>query len=217
MASGRLSPALRDRLRSLIPGSRWVRVVLLRRFLAVTLVTLACALALLESRPDEQATVPALFATRDLAPGAVLRDADVRPGRLPEGAAPNGLLAEPTDIVGKVLAGGARRGEALTDVRIVGRQLTTLTVGTHSASAVGIRLADGELAELLHPGKRVDVVSIDPDLGEGAVLAEDAVVVSVRPHEPGDNSRLIVVALPGDIAPEVASASLVNDMTITLG
>ncbi|ASO18279.1 Flp pilus assembly protein CpaB [Actinoalloteichus hoggarensis] len=213
----RLGPGLRDRLARRLPGARWARMLLLRRVLAAALTLLAVALTIRSANSAEEDTVPALFAVRDLAPGTALRIEDVVTGRLPSDSAPDGLLSDNGDVVGQVLAGGARRGEALTDVRLVGRPVTALAAGEETASAVGVRLADGGLADLLHPGRRVDVVGVDPDLGTGAVLAENAVVIAVRPpDESRDDGRLVIVALPGDVATAVAAASVVQDLTITL-
>jgi hypothetical protein len=113
---------------------------------------------------------------------------------------------------GQVLAGAASAGEPITSARLLGSENTRLTAGLADASAVPIRLADSGVAELLVPGSKVDIVGPDQ-----AVLAAAATVVTVRPESGSvDRGRLIVVALPSDVAPRVAAASLTREMTVTL-
>jgi hypothetical protein len=96
-------------------------------------------------------------------------------------------------------------------VRLVGPENTLLATGNPDAVAVPVRLTDAAVADLLRPGSRVDVV------GEPAVLANDAVVVAVRPSEGvSAKGRLVVVALPRQVAAKVAAASLAQPVTVTL-
>ncbi|GAA3432368.1 hypothetical protein [Kutzneria kofuensis] len=110
-----------------------------------------------------------------------------------------------------MLTGAARAGEPITDVRLVGPENTLLATGNPDAVAVPVRLTDAAVADLLRPGSRVDVV------GDPAVLANDAVVVAVRPSEGASaKGRLVVVALPRQAAAKVAAASLAQSVTVTL-
>lgn len=213
-----LNPLPHERLRRALRGGP-ARIVLLRRVAAAVLLLLAAALAL-RPRPGRDADgVTTLIAARDLAPGSVLGREDVKVVELPPKFLPAGALADPSVTVGKVLIGGARRGETLTDVRVVGTQYAQLATGDTAAALVPVRLSDPGVADLLRPGGRVDVVTLGPDRDGASVLATDAVVVAVRQTEakPGAaGGRLVVVALPRDAATRVAAASLGEPVAITL-
>ena len=212
----RLDPTAWDRVRTAVRGGHSTRMLAIRRFLAAGLILLAGVLAFLPQRGMASSGVPVLIATRDLAPGHVLARGDLERRQLPAGLAPAGVLRDPAAAEGRTLAGAARKGEPLTDVRLAGEALTRLTTdGTHAA--VPLRLADPGVADLLHPGRKVDVVTNAAQSGGASVLAERAPVLAIRPaegrHEQG---RLIVVGLPEQKATEVASASLSQSVTVTL-
>jgi Flp pilus assembly protein CpaB len=199
------------RLRRLLTRTSWARTILLRRTAAALLAVLAVALAaatLLHGRED---TVPVLTAARDVPAGVTLSGDDVRIRDLPATDAPAGALRTVAAAVGRVLAGPARAGEPITDVRLVGRENTLLATGDPNAVEVPVRLTDAAVADLLRPGVRVDVV------GDPGVLASDAVVVTVRPSEGvSAKGRLVVVAVPRPAAAKVAAASLAQPVTVTL-
>jgi Flp pilus assembly protein CpaB len=183
--------------------------VTIRRIVAAALVTVAVFLAL---RPNPTEEAPMLVADRDLAPGTALSASDVKTVHAPPSLIPRGALTEPSKAAGQVLAGAASAGEPITTARLLGPENTRLTTGLPNASAVPVRLADSGVAELLVPGSKVDIVGPDQ-----TVLASAATVVTVRPASgSADRGRLIVVALPSDIAPRVAAASLTREMTVTL-
>lgn len=215
-----LAPVLRDRLAAGWRGGGWSRPVILRRLLAAMLVLLAAALAL---RP-QPGTATVLVASRDLTPGSTLTRADVVAKPMPAELVPQGAVTEPSDVDGRVLAGAARRGEAITDVRLLGSELARLAAPDGEAASVPVRLADPDVAELLAPGSRVDVVSVGERDARPTVLAEGATVLAVL--EPasggisavgrGQRGRLVVVVLPRQAATQVAAASLSQNVTVTL-
>lgn len=151
-----------------------------------------------------------LVADHDLAPGTTLSISDVRVVRAPPPVIPKGALIDASAASGRVLAGAASAGEPITSARLLGPENTRLTAGPGDISAVPVRLADSGVAELLLPGARVDIVAPDQ-----AVLAGDATVVTVRPGS-GEQGRLVVVALPRDVATRVAAAALTREVTVTL-
>lgn len=212
-----LTPLTRDRLRQLLSRHAQPRLGGLRRVVATVLVLLAVVAWV---RPPPRAagepTVPLLVAARDLAPGSTLRTADLRIVRAPESLLPDSALTAADQASGRVLAGAASRGEPLTSTRLVGRENTRLTTGDPSAVGVPVRLADPEVAALLTPGARIDVVTASPGTGSpGVVLAAGATVVTVREtsDEPG---RLVVIAVPPDTATRLASVSLGQPVAVTL-
>lgn len=212
----RISPRLADRLVELVRGPSWRRVAILRRAAAAALVIGALVLAL---RPGGHTqTVPVLVAAHDLGPGATLRASDVEVRRRPSGDVPDGALRRAADAEGQVLAGAARAGEPLTDLRLVGPELTRRATGSADAARVPVRLADADVAALLQPGSTVDVVTTGEHGEEPVVLATGAIVLAVLPAE-GDaarRGRLILVALPRSAATRVAGTSLAQPVTVTL-
>ncbi len=216
-----LAPLLRDRLATGLRGGGWSRPVILRRVLAAILVVLAAALTL---RP-QPGTTTVLVAAHDLSPGASLTASDVRPQPLPAALVPAGAVTALSDVDGRVLAGAARRGEPITDVRLLGAELTRLLAPDNGSATVPVRLADPDVAELLAPGSTVDVVSVAERGDRPTVLAERATVLAVLDDRAGggigqagrrQQGRLVVVVLPRDAATQVAAASLSHSLTVTL-
>ncbi|ONI90652.1 hypothetical protein ALI144C_02790 [Actinosynnema sp. ALI-1.44] len=166
--------------------------------------------------PDRDAEAEMLVAARDLAPGTTLSASDLKLVRAPPAVVPKAALADVSAAAGQVLTGAASAGEPITSARLLGPANTRLTTGSPDTTAVPVRLADEGVAELLMPGARVDIVAPDQ-----AVLASGAIVVMVRSAEQStsrqrDQGRLVVVALPRDVAPRVAAASLAREVTVTL-
>ncbi|GAB3870716.1 hypothetical protein GCM10029964_005730 [Kibdelosporangium lantanae] len=192
-------------LRSLrVPG--WSRTVVIRRFVAGSLVLVAGVLAL---RPARLSDAPMVVAGHDLAPGATLSTSDVKVVRAPPALVPVGALVTAESAAGRVLAGVATSGEPITSARLLGPENTRLTAGHPDAAAVPVRLDDEDVAALLVPGSHVDIVGPDQ-----AVVAEDAVVAAVRAGDRG--RRLVVVVLPRTVATQVAAASLARTLAVTL-
>ena len=84
-----------------------------------------------------------------------------------------------------------------------------------------IRLPDPDVARLLGPGSRVDVVASGHDDAKPVVLAADAAVLTVLAAEPagpgrGAQGRLVLVALPRSDAARVAAAALSEEVAVTL-
>lgn len=211
-----LTPRLRDRIASVLPGPGWRRLLVLRRIAAGSLATLALVLALAPS--DGRRNVPVLIAASDLAAGATLRAADLTVRMWPLDLAPAGSMRAPPDAAGRVLIGAVRAGEPLTDVRVSGAAALGSGPGT---AAVPVRLADPGVAQLLAPGSRVDVVGLADPNGSPVVLAPNAAVIAVLPAEEGGRvgptrGRLILVAMPRELATRVAAASVSDQLAITL-
>ena len=209
---------LLTRLRT--PG--WRRTMLLRRAAAFLLALLALALAL---RPPAAASrSPVVVAARDLPSGTALASADLALTTWPGELVPSGALRAPADADGRVLAGAARAGEPITDVRLAGPDAAGRLAGRPGDAAVPVRLADPEVARLLGPGSRVDVVTPAADGDRPVVLAADAAVLTVVAAEadasasPGQGSRgrLVLVALPRADAARGAAAALSKQVAVTL-
>lgn len=216
----RLDPGLRDRLRQLLGNRGWPRALALRRLIAAALIMLAALLAVRPAAGAREPTSPMVVAAHDLAPGTGLSVRDVRVVPVPAALRPVAAFGSAEDVSGRVLAGPAAEGEPITRVRLVGAENTRLVTGAGGNVAVPVRLADAAVADLLTPGALVDVVTADPH-GTPELLAPDAAVVTVRP-DTGDRpaatrpGRLVVVAMPRDLATRVAAVSLGQPVTVTL-
>lgn len=211
---GSLAPLWREQLsRYTRPG--WARTVHIRRVLAALLVVLAGVLALRGNPATAGRAV--VVAAHDLAPGEVLTDADLRVVQREAHTVPEGAVAARSDAAGRALAGAVRSGEPLTDVRLVGQALAVAATGNGRASSVPVRLADADLAQLLHPGDTVDVLAMGEKRGGVSVIATGAKVLVVAPAEDKRRSegRLVVLGLPAEQANTVAAASLAQSITVT--
>jgi pilus assembly protein CpaB len=214
--SDRLTPVLRDRLRHLLGTRGWPRALALRRCTSAALVLLAAVLALRPNPARGAPTAPVLVAAHDLAPGRTLTPDDLRLVSAPAELVPPAALDSVEAATGRVLAGAAATGEPITRARLVGPDNTRLLTSGTDAVAVPVRLADPAVADLLSPGTRVDVVTVDARGTAGSLLASNAVVVTVRPGEREQTGRLVVIAMPRESATTVASVSLGQPVTVTL-
>lgn len=191
-----------------------------RRTAAGLLVALAAVTAL---RPDPAGMhTDVVVALRDLPPGAPLTADDIGIESRPATTVPDGATEDVTAALGTTLAGPARRGEILTDVRLLGSRLTEASAGP-DARIVALHLADDALVDLVRAGDVVDILAAGsteagPDTAP-EVIATQAVVtlVSAAPPGPaGPSERVVLVALPRHIANAVAGAALTRQVTVTL-
>ena len=193
------------------------------------LVALALVLALRPappSGPPAVRTVAVLAAATDLPAGTVLAAADLTRTDLPAPLAPDGASRPGTELTGRVLAAPVRRGEVLTDVRVVGPGLWSQVPPGQVAAPV--RLADLAVATLLHAGDRVDVLATDTATGAAEVVASAALVLAAPagaepdagPDRAGagpEGAGLLVLAVPPETAEVLAGAATTGSLTVTLG
>jgi Flp pilus assembly protein CpaB len=194
----------------------WTRTVLARRFVAGGLVIVA-GIAALRSNPDGD-RIGVVVAARDISPGTALTDADVSFENRLATTVPDGAPTDLATVLGTTLAGPARRGEVLTDVRLVGQRLAEATAGP-DARIVGVHPADGALLDLLRPGDVVDVVAAsdtDPQAGPRVVATGGIVVLASEQQKGTADDRVVLVALPATAANAVAGTALVQTVTLTL-
>jgi Flp pilus assembly protein CpaB len=194
-----------------------------RRLLALGLL-LAAALAATTSHHDPAAgrpppTVAAVVAARDLPAGTSVGPGSARVVRLPVALAPAGVLSSLSGVAGRTVGAPLRRGEPITDVRLVGPALAASLAGP-GAVAAPVRLTDSDTAALLRPGDRVDVLAA-PERGEGGaarIVAADARVMVVPPVSPNSTAdgSLVVLATTQKAAQTLAAAATSGQITVTL-
>ncbi|MCV7205260.1 flagellar biosynthesis protein FlgA [Mycolicibacterium peregrinum] len=199
----------------------WTRTVAARRAAAAGLVILA-AIAALRSDPHGDYTEVAV-AAHDLSPGVALTATDVRLERRSTVTVPDGAQHDVAPMIGATLTAPARRGEVITDVRLLGSRLAETAAGP-DARIVPVKLNDTALLDLIRPGDVVDVLTVTADQDDKGparpvVVAAGAVVVLVSEKARGagvGGDRVALVALPARPANEVAATSLVQALTLTI-
>ena len=196
-----------------------------RRLVAAGLLAVAVAAGLQAVRPAAPITVSVWAAAHDLAGGRPLTAADVRRVALPAAAVPAGALRAGARVVGRLLAAPMRRGEPLTDVRLLEPALLA-ALADDDLVAVPIRIADGSAAALVRPGDVVDVLAVS-DLTAGgptsagsgaAALASGLRVLAVpaRDRSSGDDAGLVVVASSRTQASALAQASSTTRLSLAI-
>ena len=212
-----LNPSLPARISQWLRPD-WSRTVLARRIAAAGLVVLAGVAALRPNPDGERAQV--VVAARDLSPGAALTADDLRLEKRLAPTIPDGSQSDIDTIVGSTLAGPTRRGEVLTDVRLLGRRLAESAAGP-DARIVPVHPVDGALADLVRPGDVVDIIAASETNSAAAarVVATSAIVVLVSAKQKAQaatSERVVLVALPAAAANAVAGAALTQTVTLTL-
>jgi len=163
--------------------------------------------------PDAPRSAGVLTVTRDLPAGTAVTSADVRATSVPAGLQPAGALRDPGQAVGRLVAGPVRRGEALTDVRLLGAAL--LPPG--SEVALPVRLAEPATAALVVAGDRVDVLSASPDGAATAdVVAAGLRVLAVPDVGGAGDGALLVVAASRPAAGRLAAAAVTGSLSVVV-
>ena len=194
------------------------RLVRRHRALVAGLLTAAAVVtALPVLAPSSGPVVRVVAAARDLAPGSPLTSQDLTTVSLPESVAPEGSVLELDDAVGRAVTSAVRRGEPLTDVRLLGSGL----LQTAGLVAAPVRLADTATVALLHAGDRVDVLaaptSSDSAATSAVTVARGVEVLAVPGGEDGDGDGvLVVLAATPATAARLAAAAVGARLSVTL-
>jgi Flp pilus assembly protein CpaB len=211
------------------PVDRWLRelrraVAWRRRLLSAGLAAGSVAFALQALAPPPPAGTDVVVAARDLAAGAVVSTGDLRVAHRPAGDVPSGALTSTAAATGRPVSSAVRRGEVLTDVRLVGpAALRGLADGTVAAP---VRVVDAESAALLRPGDVVDLLaaSATPDAPTGeARLVASGVRVLLAPRQQRSsltaglgNGALLLVATSSSTATRLAAAAVTDRLSVVL-
>jgi Flp pilus assembly protein CpaB len=200
----------------------WPRRVL------VGLLLVAAGLLALRPHPAVVAAAPAppttevVVAARDLAAGTVLAPADLRTVPMPVSVVPAGVARRTAALVGRLAAGAIRRGETVTDARVVGPGLTA-GLGSGETAAVPVRLADPDAAALVRAGDRVDVLGtpVAPDgtqpvAGEPVDVATGVRVLAVLGSRDAADGVVLVVAASQQTARRLVGAAARHRLTVSV-
>ena len=183
-----------------------------RHLITAALSALAVASALSALAPHQPALRLVVVANRDLPSGITVTAADVRTVGFPNSVAPDGAMSDIADAVGHVLSGAVRRGEPLTDRRLLGRSI--LSAADRGAVASTVHIADGDALALVEPGDHVDVLAAGDNAPAAAItVATDVPVLSVGRS---DDGGYVVVASAPSTAALIAAAAAHDRLSLTL-
>ncbi len=167
------------------------------------------ALSAIEADTPERRSI--VTVARDVPSGTALTEDDLAMAEVPPDVAPDHAAEDVTDVVGRHLAGPLRRGEMITDTRLLGPDVL---LGRPEGTVVAtVRVADPVEVESVAPGERVDVVAVTGDDHAGGrearIVAEGLEVVGVDAdaEEPG-GAAVVRVATERQGALALAEAAL---------
>jgi pilus assembly protein CpaB len=195
-----------------------------RRLIAALLAGIAVAAGLSAVAPPHVPTVRVWTAARDLTGASPLGAGDVVVRALRRVDAPAGALPAGAAVVGRLLAGPVRRGEPLTDVRLLGPSLLG-ALRPRGLVAIPVRVADGAAAAaLVRTGDVVDVLGTLATPVDSAVPASTPVATGMRVlavptrdgAADGDGGGLVVVAATPQQAAALAAAAGVERLSVVL-
>jgi Flp pilus assembly protein CpaB len=192
-----------------------------RRLVAAGLVAIAVVAGLRSLSPAPAPTVTVWAAAHDLSGGRPLAGADLVRLALPTAAVPAGALRAGTQVLGRLLAAPVRRGEPLTDVRLLGPSLLA-ALPEQGLVAIPIRVADGSAAAaVVKPGDVVDVIATADSAADGAqepttVASRVRVLTVPGSGNSSDGGGLVVLAATRDQAAALAQASATTRLSVTI-
>jgi Flp pilus assembly protein CpaB len=197
-----LSTSPRNRLRAARRA-----VLRRRRPLAALAAGIAVAAAVQTVAAPPPARVQVLTAAHDLPAGSVVGEGDLTRVGFAPGTAPAGLADHP---VGRTVATAVRRGEPLTDVRLVAPALSDAGLSSEGRIATPVRLPDAAMAALLAVGDRIDLLATDPQTGTSETVASGVPVLALPRSAPDADTpgALVVVGVLPDEVTDVTSPAV---------
>ncbi|HUW77957.1 MAG TPA: RcpC/CpaB family pilus assembly protein [Candidatus Nanopelagicaceae bacterium] len=153
------------------------------------------------------ASVKTLVASNEIVSGSVISPNDVILRDLPIHLIADGALHETSDAVGQIAVGAIRRGEVITDARVVAPSL----LSDSGLVAIAITLTDSANAQLVHAGDHVDVLAsqsgavADDGSTPARVVASNVEVLSTTTPETGGG--VVVLAVTQSDARAIAGAN----------
>jgi Flp pilus assembly protein CpaB len=208
-------------LRDLRKAASWHR-----RLLVAGLLSASAAFAIQAVTPPPPRTESVLVAANDLAGGTRLTPDDVRLTGVEPSSVPAGALRASSAAAGRTLVAPVRRGEVLTDVRLVGRSF--LDSYGDARVAAPVRIADAASVRLIQPGDIVDVLAAgagaDGSATDEARLVAAAVPVVTIPPSGGSTfggsadgqGALVVVVTSSDTAARLAAAAVTDRLSLVI-
>lgn len=176
---------------------------------------MALAIHAADAEPE---TVPLVVAARDLPGGGLIREADLVTTDALPAAVPAGMVTDIDSALGRLLAGPVRRGEAITDVRLVGPSL--LEGWGDGLLAVPVRISDPGAVTIARPGELIDLIAAPVDgQGEARPIALRVPVLAIPAQTEGGlhaDGALIIVAVSPAQAADLAEAAVSARLSVAI-
>jgi Flp pilus assembly protein CpaB len=221
MSRGGPLPGPAGWLRDLRRAASWHR-----RLLVAGLLAASVAFGIQAVTPPPPRTESVLVAAKDLASGTRLSPDDVRLTGLAPASLPDGALRTRTLAAGRTLGAPVRKGEVLTDVRLVSRSL--LDSYGDALVAAPVRIADAASVRLVAPGDIVDVLAAGPGADGSApstarLVAAAVPIVTIPPaggSPLGETDvglgALVVVVTTSETAARLAAAAVTDRISLVI-
>lgn len=219
----------RDLIRELARAASWHR-----RPLAAGVAAVAVVVGLTAMEPDPAPSSQVLTAARDLPSGTRLTASDLRTTGYPDAIVPAGA-ATSRQLIGRVLAAPVRRGEPLTDRRVLGPGL--LDGYGDGLVAAPVRITDPGVLAFVRVGGTVDVLAAESTTANvyasTRTLARDVPVVALPRNGNSngtaglgglgglgttglDGGGLVVLGVPPSTAAELTRAAVTAHVSLAL-
>lgn len=206
-------------LRDLVRATQWHR-----RLVASGMLAGSVALALHVLAPPPPPTVAVVAAARDVPAGERLTDRHLVVVRRVREFLPDGAIDRTSAARGATVTSAVRRGEIITDVRLVSPQAVS-RLG-NGLVAAPVRIADTDAVSLLRPGDLVDVLAAGAaetsPIGEARLVASAVRVLAVPPGASerlgstlGDGA-LVLVSTSTATAVRLAGAAVTDRLSVVL-
>ena len=183
-----------------------------RRVIAACFAGLAVLFALSALKPSTPGT-PVVVARHDLLSGASLRADDLRIVTLPEASQASHSWSSPDELVGRRIAAPVRKGEVLTDYRLLEPGL--LEGYDKGFVLATINISGPTQLAALRVGDHVNVVGTDPQGEAGStVIARRAVIVALPRLTDREESVALALAVPERVGLQLATAGLRARMSV---
>lgn len=189
-----------------------------RRKLAVVAAVAAVLSAVSAAAPAGPPTLRVVRAAAELPSGALVGAQDVSLAEVAEDALPRGALVDPALVIGHRVLGPVAEGQVLTRVHLLAGQ-----VGVAAGHVVSpLRIADPEVATLLHPGAAIDVIAADPEGAAATVVAKEVKVLAIPPpqselaNSTATEGALVLVEVDDKTATLLAQAAATTRISLVL-
>jgi pilus assembly protein CpaB len=189
-----------------------------RRKLAVVAAIAAVLSAVSAAAPAGPPTLRVVRAAAELPSGALVGAQDVSLAEVAEDALPRGALVDPALVIGHRVLGPVAEGQVLTRVHLLAGQ-----VGVAAGHVVSpLRIADPEVATLLHPGAAIDVIAADPEGAAATVVAKEVKVLAIPPpqselaNSTATEGALVLVEVDDKTATLLAQAAATTRISLVL-